>query len=78
MEILKIHINITEINEVVSKEVTAKMILFDGFCEGDFFNGTILNGGVDTQMIRANENGTLSARYILKGHDNKTILAAFL
>ena len=51
MEILRIYINITETNEVISENTTVRMILFDGNCTGDFFNGTILNGGVDTQLI---------------------------
>lgn len=71
MEILKIHINIIETNEVVSENTTVRMLLFDGFCTGDFFNGTILNGGVDTQLISKEGHVTLSARYMLKGHDNK-------
>lgn len=71
MEILKIHINITETNEVISENTTVRMILFDGNCTGDFFNGTILNGGVDTQLISKKNHTTLSARYMLKGYDNK-------
>lgn len=71
MEILRLHINLTEINEVVSDDIIAKMLLFDGTCEGDYFNGSILNGGVDTQMIKKDGSGTLSARYMLKGMDCK-------
>ncbi len=36
MEILRIHINITETNEVISENTTIRMILFDGYCTGDF------------------------------------------
>lgn len=68
MEILKIHINITETHEFASEDKTIRMILFDGFCEGDYFHGKILNGGVDTQII-GKDSGTLSARYMLKGFD---------
>lgn len=71
MEILRLYIKLTEINEVVSDAVTAKMLLFDGTCKGDYFNGTVLNGGVDTQMIYPDGTGTLSARYIVEGVDNK-------
>ena len=71
MEILRLYINLTEINEVVSDEITAKMLLFDGTCQGEYFNGTILNGGVDTQLILPDGTGTLSARYIVEGHDCK-------
>ena len=71
MEILRLYINLTEINEVVSAPVTAKMLLFNGECKGEYFNGTIMNGGVDTQMIYTDGTGTLSARYIVEGHDYK-------
>lgn len=71
MEILRLYINLTEINEVVSDSVTAKMLLFDGTCKSDIFNGTILHGGVDTQMVYPDGTGTLSARYIVEGQDNK-------
>ena len=71
MEILRLYINLTEINEVVSDSRTAKMLLFNGTCKSDIFNGTILNGGVDTQIIEADGTGTLSARYIVEGQDSK-------
>ena len=71
MEILKVYVNITETNEVISENTIVRMILFDGYCTGEFFNGTILNGGVDTQMTSADQRTTLSARYMLQGHDNK-------
>ena len=71
MEVLKIYVNITEMNEVVSENTTVRMLLFDGYCVGAFFNGTILNGGVDTQMTGADGRTALSARYMLQGHDSK-------
>lgn len=71
MDILWLYINLTEINEVVSNNVTAKMLLFDGTCKSDIFNGTILHGGVDTQMVYPDGTGTLSARYIVEGTDSK-------
>lgn len=71
MEVLRLYINLTEINEVVSDTVTAKMLLFNGECKGEYFNGTIMNGGVDTQMIYTDGTGTLSARYIVEGQDYK-------
>lgn len=69
MELLRLYINVTGCNEVISDDVTVRMILFDGHCESDYFNGTILPGGVDTQLINADGMGTLSARYMLEGHD---------
>lgn len=71
MEVLKIYVNITEMNEVVSENTTVRMLLFDGYCAGAFFNGTILNGGVDTQMTGADGRTLLSARYMLQGRDTK-------
>lgn len=71
MEVLKIYVNITEMNEVVSGNTTVRMLLFDGYCVGSFFNGTILNGGVDTQMTGADGRTLLSARYMLEGRDSK-------
>ena len=71
MEVLRLYINLTEINEVKSDTVIAKMLLFNGECKGEYFNGTIMNGGVDTQMIYADGTGTLSARYIIEGRDCK-------
>ena len=69
MEILRLFINIKEVNTVESDTYTAVMILFDGRCEGKFFEGTILPGGVDTQIVNKDKTGTLSARYIVVGKD---------
>lgn len=69
MEVLKLFINITEINKVESEEYSAVMIMFNGRCEGSYFQGEILNGGVDTQIIQKDGTGTLSARYIIEGTD---------
>lgn len=70
-EILKIYVEIKETNEVVSENVTVRMLLFSGYCKGEYFNGTILNGGVDTQVINTGNKGTLSARYMLEGYDSE-------
>lgn len=72
MEILKIYVNIIETNEVVSENATVRMLLFDGYCVGKYFNGTILSGGVDTQMI-SEDKTILSARYMLAGYDSKNV-----
>lgn len=70
-EILRIYVNIREVNELVSENATVRMLLFDGYCTGRFFNGKILNGGVDTQLIRGKEKAVLSARYMLQGRDGR-------
>ncbi len=67
--IMTLTINCTESYEVSTPDKTVRMVLFNGFAEGDFFNGTIIPGGVDTQKCLPDGSGTLSARYILKGTD---------
>ena len=71
MELLKLYIHITGMNALVAEGYCVRMILFDGHCEGDCFHGKILPGGVDTQMIGKNGEGTLSARYMLEGWDSE-------
>jgi hypothetical protein len=45
------------------------MIPFTGTAEGPYFNGTIVEKGVDTQKIYPNGEVKLSARYMLEGED---------
>ena len=45
------------------------MLLFHGTADGDYFQGEILPGGVDTQVQIQEEARRLSARYILSGKD---------
>lgn len=68
MEILKIKIQITACEEVAG-DPTVKMISFTGSVEGKYFCGKVLEGGVDTQTLDKNGNGTVSARYMLEGSD---------
>lgn len=68
-KLFDIHIHITGFNQVKSPEMTVNCINFDGFCEADFFKGSVVEGGVDTQKFENGKSGTLSARYILKGKD---------
>ena len=69
-EILTIDVLLKEFNEVKGHKGEALMILFDGYCHSEIFDGVILNGGVDTQKQDAGSNlRTLSARYILQGKD---------
>ena len=69
MKIMTINVNITGMQRVSTSKKTVTQVLFDGTAEGEYFNGTILPGGVDTQ-INVPEKGTLSARYMLEGTDN--------
>ena len=70
-EVLTINVRITAINEVKGNAGTARMILFDGDAASEYFTGTILPGGVDTQKDKPGEGTLLSARYILEGTDYK-------
>lgn len=69
MEVLRVYVNVTGCHEVVSGDRTVRMLTFDGTCDGPFFKGKILPGGVDTQRGYADGIGTLSARYLLVGVD---------
>ncbi len=45
------------------------MIPFTGYATGQYFEGTVLDGGVDTQIVERGGRHTLSARYMLRGID---------
>ncbi len=66
-----LHINCFDSYEVKETGTgrTIRQVLFDGEAEGNVFNGRILPGGVDTQVVESSGEGTLSARYILEGKD---------
>lgn len=70
---LTLHIDITGGNSVLSDLGQINLVTFGGTAESDFFNGTILAGGVDTQMFPADKSkqATLSARYIIEGKDDE-------
>lgn len=67
--VLTLTINVTDVLEVHSQLETARLVLFDGTCEGSGFSGNILPGGVDTQRQLPDGTGCLSARYIISGTD---------
>lgn len=69
-EIFNIVIDIISVHEVIGREVTAKMISFNGCCKGQYFNGEIMDGGVDTQLLTEKEGGQVSARYMMEGVDS--------
>lgn len=69
MEVLRVYVNVTGCHEVVSDKQTVRMLPFTGTCEGPFFKGNILSGGVDTQKVDETGVGTLSARYMIEGVD---------
>ena len=71
MLIMKLKIDVTGVQEVAGERQTARMILFGGTAKGDFFQGVIEPGGVDTQYDNRDGTGVLSARYSLRGTDRE-------
>ncbi|BBF43655.1 hypothetical protein lbkm_2343 [Lachnospiraceae bacterium KM106-2] len=67
--ILTIHVSLDETVEMKNEQNLVRLILFHGSCDCPNFHGTILKGGVDTQIIEKDGHGTLSARYVMKGRD---------
>lgn len=67
--VLELDVRLDGFYEVRGKQGEACMILFHGTAGGPLFQGSILPGGVDTQMQRAGETRFLSARYMLEGVD---------
>lgn len=59
------------IRETYSIQGKVNIILFEGTAKSEFFSGTILPGGVDTQRIDKDGNWSLSARYMLEGTDDR-------
>lgn len=70
MEILRIKVTVDGCHAIDTAPRGVRMLPFSGGCEGPFFQGVILPGGVDTQFDLAPGQGTLSARYMLKGTDD--------
>ena len=69
MEILRIRVRLTGEEIIQGHTQRVVMLPFEGDCEGLFFTGRILPGGVDTQRIGADGRCALSARYALEGTD---------
>lgn len=70
MEVLKLYIHVNGCEKVESECATVQMISFDGRCDGDYFRGEILLGGVDTQIYYKDQPSKLSARYLVQGIDH--------
>ena len=71
-EIMVVHVSVKG-NEVTAFQGEAGgvvMIPFDATIDGKYFNGTVLPGGIDTQVIGPKGTShTLSACYMAKGKD---------
>lgn len=68
-DIITLKINCTNFIDVKSDDLTVVQIQFDGSASGEYFNGKVMPGGVDTQKIFPDGTGKLSARYTLEGKD---------
>lgn len=71
-EIMVVHVSIKgdAVNAFQGEAGGVVMIPFDATIDGKYFNGTVLPGGIDTQVIGPNGRPhTLSARYMAKGAD---------
>ena len=69
MEILRIKVTLDGCHELKAAPRAVRMLPFSGSCESPLFRGTILSGGVDTQVDSVPGEGTLNARYMLEGVD---------
>lgn len=68
-EIFRIDVILDQVHEVQGAGAKIVMILFHGTFVCEWGKGTVMPGGVDTQVQRAGEDTVLSARYILEGQD---------
>lgn len=70
-EVLTVHVKIEKTVEMKSDSVDdVLMIMFSGSADGKYFEGQVLPGGIDTQVIgKFGDRHTLSARYMLEGKD---------
>lgn len=71
-KIFTVHVQIVDTVKLNNNDGDSVFMLsFKGHVTGDYFNGEILDGGVDTQIIgRFGDRHTLSARYMLEGKDH--------
>jgi hypothetical protein len=70
-EVLTVHVVIEKTSELRNSDYdSVVMISFTGTVTGKYFEGIVLDGGVDTQIIeKFGDRHSLSARYMLQGID---------
>ena len=68
--VLEIEVDVDDVIEVKGFNGTATMVKFHGRCNSEIFKGEVLPGGCDTQKEIGGNARTLSARYVLEGHDS--------
>jgi hypothetical protein len=64
-----VEIDPTQVSQLNGPAGEVLMIPFNGTVEGELFNGRVLPGGVDTQIVDQNGVRHMSARYMLEGVD---------
>jgi hypothetical protein len=64
-----VEIDQTQISQLNGPAGEVLMIPFGGTVEGELFNGRVLPGGVDIQIVDQNGVRHMSARYMLEGVD---------
>ncbi|WP_078551641.1 DUF3237 family protein [Bacillus alkalicellulosilyticus] len=71
-EVFTVHVKIEKTIELSNNDGdSVVMISFSGNVKGKYFEGTVLEGGIDTQIIgKCEGQHTLSARYMLQGRDS--------
>jgi hypothetical protein len=65
-----VSIDFKDISQFEGPVGSVVMIPFTGNASGDIFKGTILPGGVDTQIVNMNGVRHMCAKYMLEGTDN--------
>lgn len=70
-EVFTVHVHIGATTELHHEDGdSVVMISFTGDVTGQYFQGEVLEGGVDTQIIsKLGDRHSLSARYMLRGTD---------
>ena len=70
-KVFTVHVKIQKTNELKNDAGdSVVMISFSGDAKGKYFQGVVLDGGIDTQVIgNYGDRHTLSARYMLEGKD---------
>lgn len=70
-EILKIYIKIGEIADIKGATKHMTIINFGGYAKSMYFQGDIMEGAADTQTHTKDGVVEMSARYVLKGKDDR-------
>lgn len=70
-EVYTVHVKIGQTTELHREDGdSVVMISFTGNVTGKYFQGEVLEGGIDTQIIgKFGDRHSLSARYMLQGRD---------